>query len=278
MTLTIPLAAILPDALPRDRSHIDEAALAELMTSITLHGLRQPIEVFACDAGYGLISGLRRLTAFQRLHAGTNPHYASIEATLRTPTTRAEAMTLMVEENDIRAPLSPWEQGRIALTAVEADIFPTIDAAIKSLFPAAPRQKRARLRACASVVEELEGLLTTPERLTENRLLRLAAALRGTFIEVICQIFKETRYQSLDSQWSALLQTLIEADRGDEDFPATPTTPARPRRMLTLPQGLIIRRELSAGGYLLRFSGPEAKKGGLMDDVMNEVERLFRPE
>ena len=92
---------------------------------------------------------------------------------------------------------------------------------------------------------------------------------------MIQHILTETGGQSLATQWPALQQTLIEADRGEEDFPATATSPARPRRLLTLPHGPIIRRELSAGGYLLRFSGPEAKKGGLMDDVMDEVERLF---
>ena len=43
--------------------------------------------------------------------------------------------------------------------------------------------------------------------------------------------------------------------------------------MLQLTQGLVIRREITPGGYILRFSGPEAKKGGLMDDVIDLVER-----
>ena len=47
--------------------------------------------------------------------------------------------------------------------------------------------------------------------------------------------------------------------------------------MLDLPQGLVIRREITPGGYFLRFSGPEAKKGGLMDDVMDIVERVLMP-
>ena len=47
--MQLPLAAIIPAAIPRDRTQIDEAALTELITSITLHGLRQPIKVFACD-------------------------------------------------------------------------------------------------------------------------------------------------------------------------------------------------------------------------------------
>ncbi len=73
------------------------------------------------------------------------------------------------------------------------------------------------------------------------------------------QILHEDRGQSLETQWSALLPTLIEADRGEEEIPATPYTPARPRRMLHLPQGLTIRREETPNGYILRFSGPEGE-------------------
>ena len=66
--ITLPTAAINPHALPRDRSHLDPAALQELARSIASSGLRQPIEVWRLNTPsgtyhYGLISGLRRLTA-----------------------------------------------------------------------------------------------------------------------------------------------------------------------------------------------------------------------
>ena len=48
--------------------------------------------------------------------------------------------------------------------------------------------------------------------------------------------------------------------------------------MLSLPQGLVIRREMTPGGYILRFTGPEARRKGLMDDVMDMVERMCMPE
>jgi ParB family transcriptional regulator, chromosome partitioning protein len=41
-------------------------------------------------------------------------------------------------------------------------------------------------------------------------------------------------------------------------------------------QGLTIRREMSREGWILRFSGPEAKKGGLIDDVFDLVERWLQ--
>ena len=37
----------------------------------------------------------------------------------------------MVEENEIRADLSPWERGRIAVTARDAGLFDTIAAAVE---------------------------------------------------------------------------------------------------------------------------------------------------
>lgn len=96
-------------------------------------------------------------------------------------------------------------------------------------------------------------------------------------MDLIHQILLETRGRNLETQWSALLPTLIEAEKGEEDIPAIATSPARPRRMISLKQGLVIRREETPTGYALRFSGPEAKNGGLMEDVMDQVERWFGP-
>lgn len=284
----LPLDEISAHALPRDRGTLDKAALLELQTSIALTGLRMPIEVFEMaepTAGpngpqrYALISGLRRLTAVRTLRdLRGNGDFTTIAAVIRAPASLPAALAEMVAENEVRAAPSPWDRGRILVELVRLGHFPTIDAAVEGLHPTASRQKRARLRACALVVEELDSLLTTPEDLTENRMLRLASALRGGFVDLIQQILTEVRGKSLPTQWEALLPTLIEADRGEEEIPATYFTPARPRRMLELPQGLLIRRELTPQGWALRFSGPEAKKKGIMDDVMDYVERWFGPE
>lgn len=47
--------------------------------------------------------------------------------------------------------------------------------------------------------------------------------------------------------------------------------------MLTLRQGLTIRREKCVGGWSLKFTGPEAKSGGLIDDVLDHIELMFQP-
>lgn len=270
----IPLDQIDASALLRDRITLEPAPLAELQLSIATDGLRQPIEVFALsETGayrYGLISGLRRLTAHRALRRPT------IAAFLRSPGSVASAMAAMIAENDLRENLTPWERGLTLTAAVHHGLFDTIDAAILALHPTAAKQKRTRLRSLAMVVDELEGCFTTPELLSQSQIERLAAALRAGLSPLVHQILAEERDKSLPSQWSALLPTLTEALAADPD--PTPKGPTRPRRLLTLKQGLTIRRELSRNGWLLRFSGPEARAGGLIDDVMDYVERQFGRE
>ncbi len=277
----IPTAEIHESALLRDRSHLDDAALEDLAASIARDGLRQPIEVWALSQPtethrYGLISGLHRLTATRLLHSRNPSAHTTIPAFLRTPASIPDAMAQMIAENEIRENLTPWERGLTLATCVAQDLFPTIDAAIAALHPTATKQKRTRLRTLALVAEELEDAFTTPELLSQNQIERLAAALRGGLTPLIHQILKENRRASLPSQWAALIPTLSEALAPETD--PTPTKPGRPRRLLTLKQGLTIRREKCIGGWSLKFTGPHARSGGLIDNVMDEIERLFQPE
>ena len=268
----IPTRLIDAEALSRDRTHLDASALSELRLSIATHGLRTPIEVYATDTGFALISGLRRLSAYRALHTLTqNPVYATIQATILTPKTTTAALTLMVEENDIRADLSPWEKGRIAVASRNEGHFPTIDAAIAALYPNADKMRRSRLRALAMLVEELDGTLTNPETLSQRQALRLAAALRAGFETVIRTALEESLTRSPESDWTLLQPILDEAEQSLKD--PTPYRPGRPRRVVRLRAGLTVRRELAAEGWVLRFTGPEAT-GMLMETVLDEVERM----
>ena len=276
----IPLAEIREDALLRDRTGLDPTALQELTTSIFTDGLHQPIEVWRLNTPtdthrYGLITGLRRLTAFRALQSWPNPErFATIPAFVLPVTDLPHAMATMVSENEIRSPITPWEKGTLLLATVRDEIFPTLDAAIDALYPALTRQRRNRLRSLALVAEECEGLFTTPETLSTAQMERLAAALRGGLAPVIAQILSENRNRSLHTQWSALLPTLREPLDLETESPGHPT---RPRRQLHLSngQGLILRRERLKNGWALVFTGPEARKGGLMDDVMDMVEVML---
>nr|MBP9047266.1 ParB N-terminal domain-containing protein [Tabrizicola sp.] len=74
----LPLPEIAPHAPPRDRTPLEPSALPLPQHSIATEGLRTPIEVWRLSTPnnghtYGLISGLRRLTACRALGHTTIP-------------------------------------------------------------------------------------------------------------------------------------------------------------------------------------------------------------
>ncbi len=237
-----------------------------------------PIELFELSEPrpphrYGLLSGLRRLHAFQALHELTGQErYAAIPAFLRAPGTMAEAMAAMVEENEIRESLSPWERGRIAWVAHRQEIFGTIEEAVAKLYSAANSQKRSRLRAFAHLAEELDGHLTAPETLNQRQALRLAAALQAGFGEVIRTALEESRADNPQTQWQLLLPILTEAETPPPETPKP--RPGCPRRVARPRPGLTIRREQTRDGYSLHFTGRDASSW-LMDDVFGDIERMY---
>ena len=277
----IPIAEIDDTRLPRDRAGLDEDALTELRISIAASGLRLPVEVYALPEpvpplGFGLISGLRRLSAFRTLHEMTgDDRYATIPAFLRTPATLAEAMTAMVEENEIRAGLSPWERGRIAWRAHYEGIFDTVDEAVTTLYPSANRAKRGRLRALAHLASELDGHLSHPEHLSQQQALRLAAATQAGFGDLIRTALAESSANGPEEQWALLTPILTEAELPPTKAPKP--RPGCPRRLLKPRHGLTIRRELTRDGWTLHFTGREATSG-LLDVVFEQIERMFEPE
>lgn len=278
--LDLPLDAIDEAALPRDRLALDDTALEELKTSISTTGLRQPIEVFELAAPhgphrYGLISGLRRLTALRALAEMVPARFPTIAAFLRTPQSRAEAVVAMVAENDQRADITPWERGLILVRCRNSGLFDTLDAAVVALHPFAFAMKRSRLRALAHAVEELDGLLEGPTALSQRQVLRLAAALRGGWSDLIRTALEESRARTIEAQWELLQPVLAEAEATLRD-PDPITRPGRPRRLLRPREGLTIRRERTPEGYLLRFTGPEAS-GMMIDSVLDDIERMYAP-
>ncbi len=273
--MRIPLADIDAHALPRDRTVLDAAALAELQASIAATGLRQPIEVFATDTGYALISGYRRLHATQALHDLTgDPRHAQIDAILRTPADRTAALAAMVAENDIRQPLSVWEQAAIATATLAQDVFDTLDAALAALYPHANRQKRARLRGVAEVVEALDGLLIDPETMSENRLMRLANTLRLGWGEIIETALTQADARTPAAQWQALRAVLEEAETLLAEH--RPTTPNRPKRLSHPRAGVTIRRERTRTGFLLHITGRHATDV-VVSEVLDQIEQMFGP-
>ena len=85
------------------RTHIDEAALAELAESMEASGLLQPVVVRAHGGGYELIAGERRWRAAQRLG------WSKISAVVRDVDDRT-LLTLALIENLQRNDLSPIDE------------------------------------------------------------------------------------------------------------------------------------------------------------------------
>ncbi len=270
----IDLTNIDAAALPRDRLTLDDTALHDLTLSIAAHGLRQPVELFAFDPPpdtgprYGLISGFRRLTATRTLG------HANIPAFLRTPSDGAEAMASMIEENEIRADIAPWERASILLTAIDAGLFDTIDQAIPRLFPTYDRFRQNRLRAVAEVVQHFgDHVLSDPRSLSQQKLTRIATTLRAGLGDTMLVALRESSNKSPATQWS-LLQAIIEDAEAEAKAPKLHYKPGRPRHYARVQNDLTVRRERTKDGWTLRFTGRTAN-GPLMEDIMDYVEDMF---
>lgn len=274
MTLVhLPIAAINADALPRDRSTTDPAAMEALVNAIAATGLRQPVEVWALadpepPHTHGLISGHRRLAACRRLHdLREGRDFTHIAAFLRTPTSLADAMALMIAENEVRADISPWEKGRILLDAVTEGIFDTLDGAVRGLHPHLNDMARSRLRTLATVAQTFNGHLTAPETLSQRQLLRMAAAIRAEFVPLILAALSESTDTTPERQWRLIERVVAEA----EDWLKNPDPiirPGRPLRLLRPRPGLTVRREKTPEGWSIHFTGPEAH-GALLHKSAN---------
>ena len=229
----IPLNQIETTALPRDRTLIDTNALDELTASIRTNGLRLPIEVYPTDTGFALIAGYRRHLAFQTLAQSDNT-FAKIPAFIRTPKSMPNALAAMIEENEMRQSLSPWERAHIIVLSVDLGTFETVDDAIKTLYPHATRQKRAKLRAITDVIWELSNHLTDPEILTERQLMRLSNAIRHDWTEILKTALSELNGLDVRQQWGRIHTNTNRTRRPDRQQPThhikQPTAQHHPTR------------------------------------------------
>ena len=186
MIEALPLAAIDPGYLVRDRLVQDQEEMNALTDSLIARGQQTPIEVIALPVSgdpdaprYGLISGWRRLTALSRLYQraetqADQDRFATIKALVITPGSARGAYVAMVEENEIRVNLSLYERARIALRAMHEEVYPTTRAALQGLFGATTRSKRSKIGTFVALVEALDDTLTYPTAIPEKLGLGLA--------------------------------------------------------------------------------------------------------
>ncbi len=247
------LDAIDADFIRRDRMKDDEEEMEELLTSLREHGLRTPIEVTPSGDGYGLISGFRRLKAFRQLST-SDPRFETIPAFIRDAGTGQGAYVSMVEENELRSNLTPYERGRIAVLAAGQGVFPNSDAAVDILFAAASKAKRSKVRGFAKVHEALGDLLQFPLALSEKAGLRLAAALRDGSQAKLRDALAQADVVDAKSEW-AVLDAALSAEPAKSS-----SRGGRPREIKRLPKrelgkGIMLQAELASDEVRLKISG-----------------------
>lgn len=241
MVVGLPLDAIAADHLLRDRLPVEDADAAALRESLRLHGQRTPIEVtpVAGALPYGLISGWRRLEALKALHAETgDPRFATVQALVRRPETAADAYVAMVEENEIRVGLSQYERARVAARAAERGVFADEEAAVRTLFAAASRPKRSRIRAFLEIYRALDDSLRFPAQLPERLGLLLVERIRAGGAPAVAAALAAGDPQTPEAELAILARAVkapaVAREAGAEIRPGVRLRDALSGRTLTL--------------------------------------------
>ncbi len=268
----LPLELVDAEYIRRDRMVEDEEAMAELLESLRTNGLRTPIEVTRVGDGFGLISGFRRLDAFRRL-SKTDDRFATIPAFVRDAGSGQGAYVSMVEENELRLNLSPYERGRIAVLAVGQGIFESTEAAVDVLFATASKAKRSKVRSFAMVHEALGDLLQHPVAISEKAGLKLASALRGGAQSKLRQALAEAEVFNPKTEWDALESAMNSSPsptaakaRGGRPQLVKPLTPIK------LAGGGAVQAELSPDEVRIRVR----LRGVTEEDVQELMEQIAR--
>jgi ParB family chromosome partitioning protein len=274
------------DAMIRDRTVLDADEMAELQASISANGLRLPIEVFeAGGGGYALLSGYRRLLAVRALEAAGagDGRYTHIKAFIRPATDTATAFVAMVEENEVRANLSHFERGRIAVIAAKEGAFENTESAVNGLFAAASKSKRSKVKSFAEVFEMLGDMLRHAEGLSERRGLRLAGALRQGGEVQLRAALEAGQGGSADQEWAVLDPVITAIEQG----PRTSPKMGRPRTAapvgwinedtLKLASGVTLQKGHDGKGFVVRLQGKPVT-ADRMEQVMAALQRVFEPK
>ena len=180
----IALKEVHTHMLVRDRMPSEDAELSELVTSIRELGLSNPIRVLPRPdgAGFELVQGFRRLTAYRQLSAETNdPVWAQIPALVMPgEADMAGLYRRMVDENVIRKDLSFAEMAYAArnFAANPATGAKDVSDAVAKLFQSAPYSKRSYIRSFVTVLDAFESRLNHPTEIPRAVGVALARAMK----------------------------------------------------------------------------------------------------
>lgn len=222
----IPIEAIDPSILTRDRMDLNADDFAELKAAILANGLRMPIEVCELESvggqpRYGLISGYRRFRAVSELRGQPGQAAGVIEALVRPAVSASASMEAMVEENEIRADLTQFERGRIAVLAAQNGIYKDVEEATAKLFAFASKAKRSKIRSFAMVFERLGDVLSFALALKEKQGLALATGLRDGAGDALREALAAADAADPVSEWAVIERVLeshvVKSDAGGKD-------------------------------------------------------------
>lgn len=260
----LPLEAVDAAHMIRDRITIDAEEMDTLETSLLTRGQQTPIEVVEISPGrYGLISGWRRLSALRNLSKrGEVPN--SVLALVRKPDTASDAYIAMVEENEIRVGLSYFERANIVAGAVREGVFSSEKEALNSLFSAASRAKRSKIKSFLPVVETLGPWIRYPAALTERLGLLVSARLQSNpdWGRRLYDRLRKADPATPDEEIAVIQRALDSSDEAKK----TQAKPVKPSTSPTTPPITVDRRK-----GVLRLSGP-----AVTEDLMDAVEALIR--
>ncbi|RJE79132.1 ParB N-terminal domain-containing protein [Paracoccus sp. JM45] len=284
LMVELPVELIDEAAMIRDRMVMDEDGIQELRQSISVHGLRLPIEVFELETPsdngqrYGLLSGYRRLLAMRGLYELTQAEkYKTIRTLIRPRESSANAFVSMVEENEVREELSHFERGRVAVIAAQQGAFASTEEAVNKLFATGSKAKRSKIRSFSLIFEELGDMLDFPEGLTERRGLQLSAALRQGAESSLRIALSNVTPQNADEEWHAIEPVLDQLNR----VPKEKKRGGRPKALskassflgdktLTTANGVTIRCAVDRDRYILSFEG-QAVTSHMIDDLLINI-------
>lgn len=280
---------ILMDALPRDRITIDPEALNDLKNSIKLHGLRLPIDVFEMtDAEdgepYGLISGYRRLMAYRALGVETDdPLYDTIPVFVRNMDKGAKAYVAMVEENEVRANLSQYERGRIAVMATAHGAFASVEEAVNALYESGSKAKRSKIRSFAELHEELGDMLCFATHLTERQGLRLVSAMRNGYTGQLRGALGRGQGTDPTLEWEVLEPYVLLSEEvvkpRKQQLPKGQKPPMRSgggKGYYRLANGITMVWDVDSRGYYIRLEG-KVVDVEVVEAAMDGIKHILEP-
>lgn len=208
----LPLQAIEAQHLVRDRLALDPVEMESLKASLRSRGQQTPIEVVAQgDGHYGLISGWRRLKALEALFAETKEaRFETVQALIKPLETVSDSYLAMVEENEIRAPLSFYERAHLACEAARLGIYPTPERAVQALFANTTSARRSKIGSFVKLHKALGSALSFPEAIPEKLGLALVSTLqeRPEFASRLRDVLRKARPETAGDERALLERAL----------------------------------------------------------------------